>query len=242
MSVIGAPEPRFHARGFLQALNDEVSRNWAVHVVPLIETHWPELLEMPFYGKLRVSTVEFLCHAPYLGIALSARRSSLLRALLAVCQNLRLGERSIAWLLKVTFAPLARHALRREGRDIVLGGALIFLLDEVLDQRLAGLRPDLRGKVLARALEGTSVPSDGPLALVNALARSLEADSNEADRRQLRTILHRCWSWTVAEAAYHRSARDSGWQNLREVGLRTAASRGRCGRTPTPRCATGSWT
>jgi len=220
---IGAPDPQFQAQGLLETLTDEVSRNWALHVAPLIEAHWPELPDTRFYNKLRISTHRFLCHAPYLGIALSARRPSPIRALLPVCRGLRLKEASISWLLQFVYAPLARLFVGREGRDIVLGGALIFVLDEVLDQQLARFRPDQRGKILCSALEGTAAPSDGPLALANALRKALEAGSSPTGRREAEKVLHGCWSWTVAEAACQGATDGVERQNLREVGLRTAA-------------------
>jgi hypothetical protein len=219
LAIIGEPT-REHA-GLPAALRRETAHHWRRTVEPLIEAHWPEVRQTPFYRKFQIGAQQVYAPAPYTVVVVCRRRPRLMRWLDRAAAWLRLGgpglTRSMGWLLPL----YTRLRLRRENRRIALMAAFIALADEVFDHHLEHVPVDERAAFWRGLLEGTRAPDGPALSLLRALVDGCYDGCDEAERAELEKAFEGCARWGEAEVARTRGDVDPTGLAHRTTGILT---------------------
>lgn len=199
VELIGAPQPDSDVLGFVLALRRETERYWDRCVEPLIDRHWPEVRQTPFYAKFKIGAQKVYAPAPYTVVMLSRRRPLAVRLLLAACRLLRLPGRAIAWGLQRLLPLYTRWFMRVENRRIALMAAFIAAADEAFDHHLDHVEPARRGELLRAILEGRTEPPTPSLQLVQAIRFALDEETAPEESAELAAATEGCCRWGEAE-------------------------------------------
>jgi hypothetical protein len=219
VEIVGAPDPANAA--LAEALRRETYRYWDRYVEPLIEAHWPQVRQTPFYPKFKIGALEVYAPAPYTVAVISRRRPRALRAFNSLCRLLRLPRTAVVTGVKMLLPRFTSWALRRENPRIVRMGAFIALADEAFDHHLGHVPIDERPAILRAVLERREAGPNPAFRLLRAIVDSLYEGTDEAEAEELRLALDGAARWGEAEARRARGEPDPDGLAHRKVGILT---------------------
>lgn len=173
-------------------------RNFAEHVLPLIDRHWPALRTLPFYEKLLIGACDLYASAPYTVLFCAPRQPLLVRAVTTAGRLVPLPIPVLALLGRGALSVLGRVALRDEHRRIVLIASFIMVVDHLLDHGMPE-PPEERGRLLWDVLHGRAPARDPGLALARALVVAMTHALPPDQRAAYDAAMRKLWLWIEAE-------------------------------------------
>jgi hypothetical protein len=203
--LMGTPDPS--VRHLALGIRAIAHRHFDRHVVPLVKTSWPALLELPFYEKLRIGACDLYASAPYTALFCAPRRPLLVRAVTDTGNRLPLPAPALALLGRGAMELLGRFAYPREHRRIALISAFIVVVDHVFDHCMD--EPALeRGQKLEAVIDGRTAATSPELALTRAIAAAMSEGLGDDERAAFEGAMERVKMWIRAEVKAMRGEPD----------------------------------
>ncbi len=169
--------------------------DYARHITPLVETHWPELTRLPDARKLAFLSCQLYATAPYTVLLCSPRHAIAARALTVPLSLLSMQAIAAiaARAVKIASSLMSQDTKRR----IIVTAMFIATVDHVFDHCMTAVGPEERGRRIHGILDGSYTPQDGPLKLVRAL-RVAMGEGVEQDPAFIQ-VIHRVRAWAESE-------------------------------------------
>lgn len=202
--LMGKPDPS--VRHLALGIRAITHRQFDVHVLPLVQRHWPAILGTPFATKLRIGACDLYASAPYTALFCAPRRPLLVRAVTDVGNRLPLPYPALALLGRGAMTVFGQVYLEQH-RRIVLISAFIMVVDHVFDHCMSDPAQE-RGERLEAVIDGRVPPDSPELGLVRALAVAMAVRLEGADKLAFEAAMLRVKDWIRAEVRAMRGEPD----------------------------------
>jgi hypothetical protein len=181
-----------------------IRRNTARHydrfVMPLIRTHWPQVLSQPFGTKLRLAACDLYASAPYTVLFCAPNRPWAIKLVTDLANRLDLPFPVLGYGSRAAMEVLGRVALASEHRRIILVAAFIATIDHALDHCMTD-PPVERGRKLRGLLEGTYEPETPELKLTRSLQVAMADRLASWERGPFEGAMTKLKAWIDSEVA-----------------------------------------
>ncbi|MFO0760455.1 MAG: hypothetical protein U0359_28500 [Byssovorax sp.] len=195
-ALMGEADPR--VRQLALGVRRTAHRHFDLHVVPLVQQHWPEVLGDPFFDKLSIGACDLYASAPYTALFCAPKGPLVLRAVASAGDLLPLPAPALSLLGRGAIEAWGRLAMPDVHRRIALVAAFIVVVDHVFDHGMDD-PPRARGARLEAVIEGQT-PPDGPaLALTRALRVAMAERLDGDDRAAFEAAMAQVFGWIRAE-------------------------------------------
>ncbi len=193
-------EPNRSAVQMTVGIRRNTARHYERFVMPLIRTHWPEVLSLPFGTKLRLAACDLYASAPYTVLFCAPNRPWAIRLVTDVANRLPLPFPVLGYGSRAAMEVLGRVALASEHRRIILVAAFIATIDHALDHCMTD-PPVERGRKLKGLLDGTYNPETPELKLARALQLAMSHRLAGWERAPFERAMTKLKAWIDAEVA-----------------------------------------
>ncbi|MBW2453770.1 MAG: hypothetical protein JRI68_04640 [Deltaproteobacteria bacterium] len=176
------------------------ARHYEQHVLPLVRRHWPEVLDLPFGTKLRLTACDLYASAPYTVLFCAPNRPLAIRLVTGAANRLALPNLLLGYGSRAAMEVLGRVTLAGEHRRIILVAAFIATIDHVLDHCMTDA-PAERGRKLHGILDRTYEPDTPELKLTRALRVAMADHLASWERAPFEGAMTKLKAWVDAEVA-----------------------------------------
>jgi hypothetical protein len=199
-----------------------IRRNTARHyerfVMPLIRTHWPAVLGLPFGIKLRLAACNLYAAAPYTVLFCAPNRPWAIKLVTDVANRLPLPFPVLGYGSRAAMGVLGRVDLACEHRRIILVAAFIATIDHALDHCMTD-PPTERGRKLKGLLDGTYDPDTPELKLTRALQLAMSHRLAAWERVPFERAMTKLSTWIDSEVAGLTGVADPTGRGHRVAGV-----------------------